>query len=165
MKNPGMMLIQMHDDVVSIVNNLTMFIFARKLLLTLTYNSMKKTSMILTIGFLLAAISSTNAQRCGTTEYYNLRKQTNSSLQTRHDHVEQITQAWLQRKSVKYPSIPGFTPSGNYMKDIPAYAEAKREFLKMNPGKPQSPVPTNIEKLRDEKRKNNEFVNVKGGAK
>lgn len=124
--------------------------------------------MILTIGFLLSAISYTHAQRCGTTEYYDLRKQNNTAVQARLDYVEQITMDWMRNQSKsEFPSISGFTATGNQVTDIQTYATAKRNLMKVQPEKNPEVKATseNIEKLRIQKRNNNSFVETKGGSK
>ena len=128
---------------------------------------MKNNCLLLTFCFLLSAYSYTQAQRCGTSQYYELRKQNNPGLQVKMDHAEQITQEWIRRQEpVKNPSLPGFTPTGNYRMDIPAYKQAKTEFLKMHPvaSNTSTPASANVEKLRVEKRKNNQIKSMKGGA-
>jgi len=83
------------------------------------------------------------------------------------DHAEQITQEWIRRQEpVKNPSLPGFTPSGNYQKDILSYRKAKTEFFKMQPvaSNNAAPASANVEMLRIEKRKNNQFKSMKGDA-
>ena len=129
---------------------------------------MKNNCLLLTFCFLLSAYSYTQAQRCGTSQYYELRKQNNPGLQIKMDHAEQITQEWIHRQQpVSNPSLPGFTHSGDYRKDIPAYRQAKTEFLKVHPvaNNTATPASANVEMLRVEKRKNNQFKSMKGGAK
>ena len=126
---------------------------------------MKKPVVVLTVGFLLSGLSYTNAQRCGTTEYYHMRKQADPSVQLRQDQAEQITQEWINSKTVTLPSIPGFIPSGDHQKDVKAYSAAKKNLVIAIPALKQVAAPADVEKARREKRKNNEFVYRKGGAK
>ena len=126
---------------------------------------MKNPVVVLTIGLMLSGFSYTSAQRCGTTEYYEMRKQTDASLQTRMEEAEKITQEWIHRTTVTLPSIPGFIPSGNHQNDLASYAIAKRNLQPGKPSDKREAAPANIEKVRQEKRKNNEFLYRKGGVK
>ena len=125
---------------------------------------MKNQIVVLTIGMMLSGLSYTSAQRCGTTEYYQMKKEADASVQMRLDEAEKITREWINRTTVTLPAIPGFTPSGDHRKDVAAYAIAKRNLLIAKPVENATVTPENIEKARREKRKNNEFVYRKGGA-
>ncbi len=129
---------------------------------------MKNNCLLLTFCFLLSAYSYSQAQRCGTSQYYELRKQNNPGLQIKMDHAEQITQEWIRRQEpASIPSLPGFIPTGDYRKDILAYRQAKTEFLKLQPvtNNTATPVSADVEKLRAEKRRNNQFKSMGGAAR
>ncbi len=71
-------------------------------------------------------------QECGTKAYNG----NDITILNRLAEQERKTQEWINTSpesrakyyKIKYPSIPGFTPTGDYFKDAAAYAEAKKRF-------------------------------------
>ena len=118
-------------------------------------------------GTLLTVVQA-QTRDCGTTEYYELRKQQDPSLEKRMDENEKQIAKWIkehpaQGTSAKavLPDVPGFIISGNEKQDRINYAIAKSKYLAKHELKNGNNIPSDINNdkaLREKKRKSNAFI-------
>lgn len=91
----------------------------------------------LLIIFLLLSVACNAQQECGTKAYSG----NDTAILNRLAEQERKTQEWINTSpesrakyyKIEYPSIPGFTPTGDYYKDAANYAEAKKRFYETDP--------------------------------
>jgi hypothetical protein len=99
---------------------------------------MKK--LITTISCLcFASALMAQVQRCGTTEYYELRKKTDPALQQRMNDLEKQVATWIEKNPqgirtlkqnpVQFPLLPEFKATGDEKTDRLNYAKQKEIFL------------------------------------
>ena len=107
-------------------------------------------------------------RHCGTTEYYELRKQKDPSLERRMDENEKQIAKWIKEHPAQevpakavLPPLPGFKISGNEKQDKINYASAKSKYLiqhgMLNENKISADI-NNDKSLRERKRKSNSFI-------
>ncbi len=115
-----------------------------------------------------SCFAQTPTRNCGTMEYYEMRKKSDPSFEKRMQENEILTQEWIKNHTdkktssdVSFPSLEGFTPTGNQSIDRINYANAKAIYLLKHPQTKNSQ--TNISadfdrKAREEKRKSNSII-------
>src|SRR6185503_3737563 len=97
---------------------------------------MKKLFLSVFVAGTLLTAAQAQPRNCGTTEYYELRKQQDPSLEKRMEENEKQIAKWIKEHpaqgvsaKVTLPAIPGFKASGNEEQDKINYANAKSKYL------------------------------------
>jgi len=129
---------------------------------------MKKVFLSVFMTGTLLTVAQAQTRNCGTTEYYELRKQQDPSLEKRMEENEKQIAKWIKEHSASEPSakatlpaIPGFEASGNEELDRINYANAKSKYLAQHGllNGNNNPAEINSDKaLREKKRKSNSFI-------
>jgi len=129
---------------------------------------MKKVFLSVFVTGTLLTVAQAQTRNCGTTEYYELRKQQDPSLEKRMDENEKLIAKWIKEHSAPetsakatLPAIPGFKASGNEAQDKINYANAKSKYIAEHGLMNRTSIPadiTNDKALREKKRKSNSFT-------
>jgi len=129
---------------------------------------MKKVFLSVCVAGTLLTAAQAQTRNCGTTEYYELRKQQDPSLEKRTEENEKQIAKWIKEHSASEPSakatlpaIPGFEASGNEELDKINYAKAKAKYLAQHGLTNGNNIPVDIIKeksLREKKRKTFSFI-------
>ena len=129
---------------------------------------MKKVFLSIMMAGTLLTVVQAQTRDCGTTEYYELRKQQDPSLEKRMEENEKQIAKWIkehpaQEVSTKavLPDLPGFKSAGNEEQDKVNYANAKAKYLAQHGAPNGNNIPadiTNDKALREKKRKSNSFI-------
>lgn len=121
---------------------------------------------VIAAGLLLLALhTGAYAQRsCATMDHYQQRLQQDPSLAERMANEEAQIQKWMEEHPVtiapvplKWPELPGFTPTGNETTDRKNYATAKENFSREHPQQiPATDASTEAELKAARKSKNDQ---------
>jgi len=129
---------------------------------------MKKVFLSVFMAGTLLTVVQAQTRNCGTTEYYELRKQQDPSLEKRMDTNEKLIAKWIKEHPAQggsakavLPSLSGFKSTGNEEQDRINYANAKSKYLAQHGlpnGNNMPPAINNDKALREKKRKLNSFI-------
>jgi hypothetical protein len=129
---------------------------------------MKKVFLLVFVAGALLTVAQAQTRNCGTTEYYELRKQKDPSLEKKMEENEKQIAKWIKEHSapepsakVTLPAIPGFEASGNEKLDKVNYANAKSKYFAQHGLLNGNNIPADIKNdkaLREKKRKSNSFI-------
>ena len=129
---------------------------------------MKKVFLTVFVTGTLLTVVQAQTRNCGTTEYYELRKQQDPSLEKRMDENEKLIAKWIEEHPAKevsakavLPALPGFKSTGDEEQDRINYAIAKSKYLAKHELKNGNNIPSDINNdkaLREKKRKSNAFI-------
>jgi hypothetical protein len=127
---------------------------------------MKKVFLSVFVSATFLTVVQAQTRICGTTEYYELRKQQDPSLEKRMNENEKLIAKWIKEHSAQgvsakavLPILPGFKSTGNEEQDRINYANAKSKYLAQHLNGNNIPADINNDKaLREKKRKSNSFI-------
>ena len=129
---------------------------------------MKKLFLSVFVAGALLTAAHAQTRHCGTTEYYELRKQQDPSLEKRMEENEKQIAKWIKEHHAQgvsakatLPAIPGFKASGNEEQDKINYANAKSKYLAQHGLLNENNIPADInndKSLREKKRNSNSFI-------
>jgi hypothetical protein len=137
-------------------------------------SNVKRIRLILPIIIIAIGNSHSFAQRsCGTTEYYQHRLQVDPSLADRMAAEEIKLQEWIKShpqnnpapaifsNTIKFPTLIGFSPTGDEKTDRLNYAKAKEAYKLSHPVQSTSTVrPEEELKAAHAARQNNKLIPV-----
>ena len=129
---------------------------------------MKKVFLSVFMAGTLLTVVQAQTRNCGTTEYYELRKQQDPSLEKRMDANEKLIAKWIKEHPAQgvsaktvLPTLPWFKSTGNEEQDRMNYANAKSKYFAQHGllnGNNMPPAINNDKALREKKRKLNSFI-------
>ena len=129
---------------------------------------MKKVFLSVFVAGTLLTVAQAQTRNCGTTEYFELRKQQDPSLEKRMEENEKVIANWIKEHpaqaapaKTEFPALPGFKSTGDEEQDRINYAIAKSKYLAQHALSNENNIHADInndKSLREKKRKSNSFI-------